>query len=71
MNISNKLDKIIENYLNGNKREAAKAIRSLSKLALAELLINDHRLPNNFIGNHQGRLQFQDFILRTLMGWDF
>ena len=64
-----KLESIIQDYRNGNLTDAARKVRSLSRIDLFDLLINDHRLTGGFFGQPAQRVAFQDFIDRALNGW--
>lgn len=65
-----KLERIIEDYRNGNRSDAATAIRKLSKIQLAELLVELYLLKGGFIGEPSQRYDFERFVLRALEGWN-
>jgi hypothetical protein len=64
-----RLESLIGHYRNGNRAFAARLVRALSKTQLCELLINDHRLQNGYLGDGEGRYDFQQFVSRALDGW--
>lgn len=63
-----RLDSIVADYRNGNRSDAAHAIRRLSKVELALLLTEDQQLPNEFAGDALNRYDFQKFVVTALDG---
>ena len=64
-----KVTTIYHNWLNGNKRDAAKQVRNLSKLELFSL-ISSHQILAipDFIGRKERQLSFENFVCNALEG---
>lgn len=61
-----KLDGLLRDVRNGNLAQARTTVLSLTKLQIAELLINHHQLPHGFIGEVDTRIRFENFLIETL-----
>ncbi len=66
--IAGSMEDVINNWTNGNKKDAAKIIRSMTKLGIVYLLTHTHEIDTSFIGNNLRRLDFEDFIINSLSG---
>ena len=60
---SQKLKPIVRNYLSGNRKDAATAIKKLNKLHLVKLLVYLHEIK---VMNGPERLSFEDFVVAVL-----
>lgn len=63
-----KLTALVELYRLGQREEASKKVRALSRLELFDLLVNDHKLENGFLGDRNSRYDFAQFVERALEG---
>lgn len=64
-----KLNRIILDYRNGQRKEAAEKIRRLTKRELMNLLCGNHQLPDGFAGDGPGNYDFECFVDRALDGY--
>lgn len=65
---ASKLTVLLDLYRLGQREEASKKVRALSRLELFDLLVNNHRLENGFIGDRNSRYDFEQFVERALEG---
>ncbi len=66
--IAGSMEDVINNWTNGNKKDAAKIIRSMTKLGIVYLITHVHEVDTSFIGNNLRRLNFEDFVINSLSG---
>ncbi len=66
--IAGSMEDVINNWTNGNKKDAAKIIRSMTKLGIVYLITHVHEVDTSFIGNNLRRLDFEDFVINSLSG---
>ena len=66
-----KIDTLISNYLNGNRKDAARQVRALTRVEIAELLVEHYQTNAGiaFIGKPDERYGFEQFVIRALRGW--
>ena len=65
-----KYNSILNNYLNGNKKDAAKAVKRLTKLQLVDMLVNSHiHCDHVLIGDSDKVYDFERFVLLALEGY--
>lgn len=65
-----KLRAIYSNYVNGNKKEAAKKVRGLTKIELFYLVSSHNILAIiDLMGNHERKISFENFICNALEGY--
>ena len=67
-----KINAVIADYLNGNRADAARAIRGLTKLHIAQLLVEHHQadMGRAFIGRPNERYDFEQFVVRALLNYN-
>lgn len=66
-----KLALLILNYVQGNRQEAAKAVKRLTKLELVQLLCNREFVDDgHFTGNPGARYDFESWVERVISGWE-
>jgi len=70
MNIKHtaKLEALLNLYRLGQREEASKKVRALSRLELFDLLVNSHKLESGFLGDRNSRYDFEQFVERALEG---
>ncbi len=66
--IAGSMEDVVNNWTNGNKKDAAKTIRSMTKLGIVYLITHIHEVDTSFIGNNLRRLDFEDFVINSLSG---
>jgi len=68
--LNTKLSRIADNFINGNKKDASKAIRNLTKVQVVSMLVEIHQLNQGyFIGRPDSIYDLERFILLSLEGF--
>lgn len=67
----NRINAAIQNYLNGNLKDAGDQIRAMTKAQIAQMLVEHHLtdVGRVFIGRPNERYEFEQFVVRALLGW--
>ncbi len=70
-NINTTIAEIYTNYINGNRAEAAKQIRGLTKIGNVRMMTEYYNFNGaglDIVGNPETRCNFELFIMRSLEG---
>lgn len=65
-NVESKLNRLMRQWANGNTKTAAQLLRNTTKVQLAVLLTQQHRLADGVFFDREQMFAFEGWVLRTL-----